>query len=231
MLKRLIRQPFMQAGAAWCVWCYLSLVYATTRWELVGAEHLDAILADSPNAISAFWHERLLMMPMHWRLCRRHAPRLLGTSAHVLVSRHNDGRFIGDVVRRFDLKLVHGSSSKGGAVAVISLLRGLGDGDVVAITPDGPRGPRRRAAAGVAQLAMASRLPVLAAGAATTRHIRLNSWDRMMLPLPFGRGVVVLHPPIRPDRADPAATLASIEAALTLVCDAADRHLGIAVIA
>jgi len=231
MLKRLIRRPFVQAAAAWCVWCYLSLVYATTRWQLVGGEHLGAILDKSPNAITAFWHERLPMMPMHWRLARRREKRLLGTTSHVLVSRHSDGRFIGDVVRRFDLKLVYGSSSKGGAMAVISLLRGLGQGDVVAITPDGPRGPRRRAAAGVAQLAMASRLPVLAAGAATTRHIRLNSWDRMMLPLPFGRGVVVLHPPITPDRADPAGTLAAIEAALSWTCDEADRLLGIPVIA
>ena len=227
MFKRLIRKPSIQAAGAWCVWCYLSLVYATTRWRFVGAEHLDTILASSPNAITAFWHERLPMMPMHWRLCRRHAPRLNHTAAHVLVSQHNDGRFIGDVVRRFDLKLVHGSSSKGGAFAVISLMRGLGAGDVVAITPDGPRGPRRRAAAGVAQLALAARLPVLAAGAATTRHIRLKSWDRMMLPLPFGRGVVVLHPPIQPNRADPEGTLAAIEAALTFTCDEADRLLGI----
>ncbi len=227
MLKRLIRRPFVQAAAAWCVWAYLSLVYATTRWELVGGEHLGAILAKSPNAITAFWHERLPLMPMHWRLARRAEPRLLGTTSHVLVSRHSDGRFIGDVVRRFDLKLVYGSSSRGGAMAVLALLRGLGGGDVVAITPDGPRGPRRQAAPGVAQLAMASRLPVLAAGAATTRHIRLKSWDRMMLPLPFGRGIVVLHPPIEPDRADPEGTLAAIAAALTWVCDEADRRLGI----
>lgn len=231
MLKRLIRQPFVQAAAAWCVWRYLSFVYATTRWQLVGGEHMGAILDKNPNAITAFWHERLPMMPMFWRISRQTQPRLAGTAAHVLVSQHNDGRFIGDVVRRFDLRLVHGSSSKGGALAVIALMRSLGAGDVVAITPDGPRGPRRRAAAGVAQLAMAARLPVLAAGAATTRHIRLKSWDRMMLPLPFGRGVVVLQPPITPDRADPAGTLANIEAALTLACDRADGLLGIAVIA
>ena len=231
MLKRLIRRPFVQAAGAWIVWRYLSFVYATTRWQLVGAEHLATILAQSPNAITAFWHERLPLMPMQWRLARQSEPRLRGTRAHVLVSQHNDGRFIGDVVRRFDLRRGPGSSSKGGAMAVIALIRSLDRGDVVAITPDGPRGPRRRAAPGVAQLALASRLPVIAAGAATTRHIRLKSWDRMMLPLPFGRGVVVLQPPITPDRADPEGTLAAIEAAMTLACDTADQLLGIELVA
>lgn len=230
MFKRLIRRPAVQAAGAWLVSCYLSLVYATTRWQLLGAEHLKAVLDQNPNAITAFWHERLPLMPMQWRLSRATDPRLHGRQAHVLVSQHNDGRFIGDVVRRFDLRLVHGSTSRGGAFAVIALMRSLGDGDVVAITPDGPRGPRRVAAPGVAQLSLAARLPVLPAGAATTRHIRLKSWDRMMLPLPFGRGVVVLHTPIQPDRSDPEGTLAAISAAMSWCCDEADRRLGLAAV-
>ena len=77
-----------------------------------------------------------------------------------------------------------------------NLLGLLADGDHVAITPDGPRGPRRAAAPGVAQLAALSGAPVLPCAAQTTRHRVLPTWDSMVVPLPFGRGVVVCCPTI-----------------------------------
>ena len=86
---------------------------------------------------------------------------------HVLVSRHQDGRLIGDMMRGFGLDLVHGSSSskgaeqKGGASGLRALLAALAAGDQVVITPDGPRGPRRQVARGVAQLAALAGVPVL----------------------------------------------------------------------
>jgi len=229
MLKRLIRKPFVQAAAAWLLGQYLAFVYATTRWRLLGAEHLAPVLGRHPTVIAAFWHERLPMMPMLWRTARRDLPALGARAGHVLVSRHRDGHFIGAVVRRFDLNMVHASSSKGGATGLRMLLRRLAEGDLVVITPDGPRGPRRSPAPGVVQLALASGLPVLPTAASTTRHIRLKSWDRMMLPLPFGRGVVAMGAPVQVGRDDdPLAALAAIGAAMTAACDAADDALGIA---
>ena len=76
------------------------------------------------------------------------------------------------------------------------LLNLLAGGDHIAITPDGPRGPRRVAAAGVAQLAALSGVPVLPCAAQTTRRWVLRTWDRMVVPQPFGRGVVVCLPTI-----------------------------------
>ena len=102
------------------------------------------------------------------------------------------------------------------------LLRVLGRGDMVVITPDGPRGPRRRAAPGVAQLAALAGVPVLPCAARTSRLRVLPSWDRMLLPLPFARGVLVLGPPVAVDRAAPLDALPAIEAALTAACEAAD---------
>ena len=79
------------------------------------------------------------------------------------------------------------------------------------------------------QLALASGLPVLPTAAATTRHIRLKSWDRMMLPLPFGRGVVAMGAAVPVRRGDdPEAALAAIGAAMSAACDTADDALGIA---
>ncbi|SDB07563.1 lysophospholipid acyltransferase family protein [Belnapia rosea] len=231
MLRRLIRHPTTQAAFARLLGLYLSLVFRTTRWTLLGEAHLAAALGPGEGAkprpiLAAFWHERLPMMPMLWLRARAAEPRLAGTRAHVLVSRHRDGRFIGDIVRRFRLELVHASSSRGGAAGMRVLLRVLGQGDMVVITPDGPRGPRRQAAPGVAQLAALADVPVLPCAARTSRVQVLGSWDRMVLPLPFARGVLVMGPPVPVDRTAPLAALPAIEAALTAACEAADAWIG-----
>jgi lysophospholipid acyltransferase (LPLAT)-like uncharacterized protein len=223
MLRRLIRHPTTQAAFAQALGLYLALVFRTTRWTLLGEPHLAAALGPGGRPIlAAFWHERLPMMPMLWLRARAAEPRLAAVRAHVLVSRHRDGRFIGAIVRRFRLELVHASTSRGGATGLRQLLRVLGQGDMVVITPDGPRGPRRGAAPGVAQLAALAGIPVLPCAARSSRARLLRSWDRMVLPLPFGRGVLVMGPPIAVDRAAPLAALPAIEAALTAACDAAD---------
>jgi lysophospholipid acyltransferase (LPLAT)-like uncharacterized protein len=141
---------------------------------------------------------------------------------HVLVSRHRDGRFIGTVLRRFRVSVVHGSSSRGGAAGLRALLDVLGRGDQVVITPDGPRGPRRVAAPGVAQLAALSGVPVLPCSAQTSRRWQLRSWDRMVIPRPFGRGVVVCQASITVERARWQEAVPAIEAAMTLAADQAD---------
>ena len=223
MLRRLIRHPTTQAALAKALGFYLALVFRTTRWTLLGEPHLAAALGDTGRPIlAAFWHERLPMMPMLWLRARAAEPRLAAVRAHVLVSRHRDGRFIGDIVRRFRLELVHASTSRGGAAGMRRLLRVLGEGDMVVITPDGPRGPRRSAAPGVAQLAALAGIPVLPCAARTSRARILGSWDRMVLPLPFARGVLVMGPPVAVERATPLDALPAIEAALTAACDAAD---------
>jgi hypothetical protein len=230
MLRRLTRHPRTQAAAAAMLGGYLSLVARTTRWTVVGAEHVAAAVGDRtdpagalpPGIILAFWHERLAIMPLCWQLAHRTMAPLIGSRAHVLVSRHRDGRLIGDVAGRFDLSMVHGSSTRGGAAGLIALTRLLAAGDHVVITPDGPRGPRRRAAPGVAHLAALTGRPVLPCGSAVSRGRVLSTWDRMVLPLPFGRGALVVGPPIQVPRDGAAAALPAIEAALGAVCDAAD---------
>ncbi|MFC0411035.1 lysophospholipid acyltransferase family protein [Roseomonas elaeocarpi] len=223
MLKALLRHPTTLAAAAHLIGLYLAFVYATTRWTWLGVPAITATAESGQPFIVSFWHERLPMMPMLWRLARGRFPALRPKRAHVLVSRHRDGRFIGDIIGRFQLDTVHGSTSRGGAAGMVALLRLLEAGDLGAITPDGPRGPRRQAAAGVAQIAATAGVPVIPCAASTTRRRVLRSWDRMVLPLPFGRGVVVVCPPVTVRRDEVEAGLAAITAGMNEACALADR--------
>lgn len=199
---------------------YLSLALRTTRWTLDGQEHFRPFGAGAP-AIFAFWHEFLPLMP-GLSLIARKLPFYRPTPIHTLVSHHRDGRFIGAVVRRFGILPILGSSSRGGAAGVRNLLAVLRHGDMIGITPDGPRGPRRHAAFGVAQLAALSGVPVVPLAARTTRRIQLNTWDRMPVPLPFGRGVVVCGPAISVPRHGWEETVPTIQDALDQAANRAE---------
>ena len=130
MLKRLLRRPAVQRLLASLLSRYLAFALRTTDWTLYGSEHLAPLLAGTP-AVVAFWHERLPLMPALWTLARRQAK----VKACVLVSRHADGRFIGEVMRRFDVAVAHGSTyrqgrDRGGAAGMRALLEQLQPGGI-----------------------------------------------------------------------------------------------------
>ncbi len=224
MLKILLRQPWVQAKLAALLGRYLDFALRTTRWTVQGEAYLTPHVELHP-VVAAFWHERLPLMPALWTLV--HARSGGRARAYVLVSRHKDGRFIGEVVRRFTVQVVYGSTDRnrqdrGGAAGARTLLGALEAGGIVVITPDGPRGPRRVAALGVAQLAAHSGAPVLPCAAQTSRRWTLPSWDRMVLPLPFGRGAIVCGAPIVVPCDGAEAALPHITAAITAAVDEAD---------
>lgn len=226
MLKSFLRRPGVQAWLAAVMGRYLAFALRSKRWTIVGAEHAAGHFHGNP-VVAAFWHECLPLMPQMWLALRGQGPA--ERRIFVLVSRNRDGRIIGATMRPFRVDVLHGSTTrdgqdKGGAASVRQMLAVLRTGDFVAITPDGPRGPARVAAPGVAQLAAFSGAPVLPCAARAT-HVRLmRSWDRLIAPLPWGRGVIVVEPPIPVPRDGWEACLPAIEAALTR---AADRAAGL----
>lgn len=227
MLKRLLRRPAVQAALARLLAAWLGFVHRTTRWQLSLHPETEALLRAGRPFILALWHERLPPLICQWTRFPdpAHAPRI---ALHMLISGHRDGRMIAAIAARVGVGSVEGSTSRGGLAALSRLLALLAAGDAVGITPDGPRGPRRVAQPGVAALAQLSGCPVVCAAAATSRHRRLKSWDRMMLSLPFGTGALVVGAPLAIGRRDdPQAALDAIKAALDAVTDQADRILGL----
>jgi lysophospholipid acyltransferase (LPLAT)-like uncharacterized protein len=219
-MKSLLRKPRIQGILAALLGLYLAFALRTTRWTLDGQDNFRPFGSGAP-AVFAFWHEFLPLMPGLALIARR-LPFYRPRPIHTLVSQHRDGRFIGTVMRRFGILPILGSSSRGGAAGLRNLLAVLVRGDMIGITPDGPRGPPRRAAFGVAQLAALSGVPVVPLAARTSRRIRLNTWDRMPVPLPFGRGVVVCGSAISVPRHGWREAVPAITDALNQAADRAD---------
>ncbi|HKX07174.1 MAG TPA: DUF374 domain-containing protein, partial [Stellaceae bacterium] len=142
--KRLLRAEATRRALSWLVYLYMRLVYATTRWTVIGEEHPIRLGEQRLPGIAAFWHGRMLMLPLELRrLLRQHGWQHL--KVHMLISGHGDGRAISDVIRYTDIETVEGSTNQGGSRALRALVRFLRDGEYVGITPDGPNGPAMRA--------------------------------------------------------------------------------------
>lgn len=206
----------------WLAALYIRLLRLTGRWRNEGEDTANRLFAEGRPLILAFWHGRLLMMPYAWR----HREKV-----HVLISGHRDGRLIAGAMARFGIPTVTGSTRRGGAGAILKLSRILQEGGVVAITPDGPRGPRMRVSPGIIHLARITGAAILPMTYAASPCRRLASWDRFILPFPFGRGVFLWGAPITvPADADAAAEDAArrrLEERLTMLTDRADAELGL----
>ncbi len=213
-MKRLFRHERVRSLLIRAFGWYLDMTLRSKRWTLVGEEHL-ARANTGESLVIAFWHEMLPLMPALLRSAVNR-PDFAGLPVQFLVSRHNDGQFISAIMRRFGMTPIYGSTSRGGPAAMQTMLRSLRAGAIIGITPDGPRGPARDAAVGVAQLAALAGVPVVPVGGAITHGPRLPTWDRMMLPLPFGRGVLICGAPITVNRQDWREALPRITAEMNL---------------
>src|SRR5207249_2830249 len=140
---------------------YIRFVYRTNRWAVEGAEIPRELRRAGRPFILAFWHGRLLMIPMAWQ---RLAPM------YMLISAHRDGRIIADAVTYFGVNSIAGSTRRGGSAALRHMLRQIAAGDCVGITPDGPRGPAMRASIGVVNVARLARVPIVPVVFATSRR-------------------------------------------------------------
>ena len=221
LLKTLTAKPQVRALLCRLAAGYLGLVHATGRWTLIGVDGMGAYVTRGRPIIACFWHGRMLMMIYAWRWAERR---------RMLISRHRDGQFIAGIIARFGVSTVVGSSSRGGTSAVRELLAILKAGESIGITPDGPRGPRMRAQMGAVRLAQLSGAPLFPVTFGVRPRRMLSSWDRLVVVLPFTRGVVIYGEPIEVPRNAGAeqleGTRALLERRLNEITAEADRLTG-----
>lgn len=157
-------------------------IAASLRWEVVDeARFIPSANAD--RVIFAIWHNRLaLCLPIYRRINRAHpADRRLAA----LVSASRDGGLLSRVLELFGAEPVRGSSSRRGAQALRELISAARRGCDLAVTPDGPRGPKYRVAEGVILAAQATGLPIVPVAINLRWYRRLRSWDAFQVPVPF----------------------------------------------
>ncbi len=176
-----------QRAVAWIVFLVERLLTATLRCRWNDSSGLEGPLATTP-VIFCLWHNRLaISMVVH-----RRYPRKLAA----LVSASRDGALLAAVLARFGVQQVRGSSSRRGPQALLELTSRAETGYDLAVTPDGPRGPRYVVQNGVIALAQVTGSPIIPVTCNTRWKLRIKSWDQFQIPLPFARCEVILKAPI-----------------------------------
>lgn len=183
-------QPrWYQRLAAWLVVALVRTVAATLRYRWRD----ESGYLNQPNvgpAIYCTWHNRLAlsMKAYHSYVHVRNAAP--GMAA--MVSASKDGGFLAAILEGFDVQPVRGSSSRRGPQALLELTTWAGRGYDLAITPDGPRGPCYQIQEGVMSLAQVTGLPIIPFSYNARWTLRVKSWDRFVIPLPFSRCEMIL---------------------------------------
>lgn len=139
-----------------------------------------------PQVIYAFWHGRLLPLSFTHR----------GRKIHVLASEHRDGELMGRTISHLGFGHVRGSSSRGGARAIMNLVGKVRQGYDLGITVDGPRGPRHVVKPGCVEIAKLSGAALVPITTSSSRHWSFSSWDGFQLPQPFTKVIVYYGEPL-----------------------------------
>lgn len=202
---------------AWLAYWLLRGLFLTLRPIYIQRNFACRIQDRAQPALLAIWHGRLLYFIHLYR----------HTKGTVLVSQSRDGELISQVLAHFRMHATRGSSSQGGTQALLQMIKRVQSGDYAAFTPDGPRGPRHRAKAGVISVAQKTGAPILPVVYNAKWKRVLPSWDRFIIPLPFSRIVVVygepVYVPATASSAEFAAKQKEIEASLQRITQIADN--------
>lgn len=221
-LKSVLSRPFSRQLVSWCGKIYIDFIYRSTKWQYLNATNhpLDLLVEETP-IIFCVWHGRQFMMPRFWPSTAQ---------LWVVGSTSRDGQLALATAERYRINLISRSRCNGSSNAARRILQVLRSGHSVGLTPDGSRGPRMRVQKGVVELAKLSGCPLVPATYSCSNAIIVSSWDRFLLPLPFGRGVFSVGTPIAIDReASPAQVedaRCALERQMNAMTAAADRTVG-----
>lgn len=156
----------------------LTALLKTVRWRITGREHYDAWWGARRAVIFVLWHGRLLPCSFYHR----------GEDLATLISQHRDGDYISGVVESWwGFRAIRGSSTRGGSAALRAIVRTLKRGTAVAITPDGPQGPRQKMKPGPLLAAQMAGVPIIPVSAGGGPAWWVGGWDRFLVPRPFSR--------------------------------------------
>jgi len=154
---------------------FVRFIYLTNKKTFHHPKHI-------PNEpfILAMWHGQLLMQALNYRKFKKNG------NIKVIVSEHRDGQTIRKVVSHLGVGALEGSSTRGGAKALLGAIKSLKKGIDVAITPDGPKGPIYEVAPGIIAISHKTNAKIMTCKVEPSKYWQLSSWDKFIIPKPFG---------------------------------------------
>ena len=186
-----IRSRLLNRIAVWFVVRLMRILFFTCRVDVQsGGKYVDPFQhqPDGYEFAYCLWHDAIVLISFAGRQKKRPA---------VLISRHRDGTYLADAVSECGFVPIRGSSSRGGAAATRKMMDAA-HGLNMCVTPDGPRGPRRRMKSGIVFLASRLQKPLVAVAAEASRAWRINaSWTDMVVPKPFSRILITTSAPVQ----------------------------------
>ena len=183
-------QNFLRFIGNYVLYILIQTLCKTLRIQTIGSESINSFIKEKGNFVLAFWHGTMVIP---W-----FAHRNLNLLA--IISQSKDGDLLAKILRKWKYKVVRGSSSKGGEVALQIMIDHAKHECAVAITPDGPRGPNFKMKAGAVITAKKSGVPLVLVGVGYKSKTKLHSWDNFEVPLPFSKVQLVYSEPILIDK-------------------------------
>lgn len=165
----------------------IRLLFRTMSIKEIPAGCLRNLERQGKHAIYAFWHAHMLL------------PAYIGRNLNVkvLISQHRDGEYIAQIVQRLGYGVARGSTTRGGAKALLRMIKQIKEDSIsLAITPDGPKGPRFVAQSGVILLGQKTQYPIIPMMVYLEKFWEFSSWDRFCVPKPFSKARVFYGDPI-----------------------------------
>lgn len=180
--KRIETSPVLSEFFGTLITRYIALCDRTTSWQVEGLNELLETLAHGP-VLMIMWHSRMAMGARHW-------PNLQAPASS-LHHRSPLGRISGVMQRREGMAPFEMSHRKSNLVASRQVMKRVKDGVSIVMTGDGPLGPANKLQPAPLEWANRLDVPIFAYAFSTNRGYRANTWDRLLLPYPFGKGAQV----------------------------------------
>ena len=164
------------------------LLFFLNKVKIHGEENLLKLAKAGKPIMVCVWHGRLVFPS--WYI------RLKITNLHAIASHHSDAEIMARILKHWGYCLIRGSTKKGGKAVVLEMAEVFRNGGIVAVTNDGPKGPPKIAKAGSTGLAIKYNVNMVTITGSATKFWQMKSWDRFMLPKPFGRIDIMVSPPL-----------------------------------
>ncbi len=165
----------------------IRFLFSTMSIKEIPDGYLQNLERQGKHAIYAFWHAHMLL------------PAYVGRQLNVkvLISQHRDGEYIAQIVQRLGYSVARGSTTRGGAKALLKMIKKIKEESIsLAITPDGPKGPRFVAQSGAILLGQKTQYPIIPIMIYLAKYWELPSWDRFCIPKPFSKAMIIYGDPL-----------------------------------